>query len=106
MAGHTGQTKRNIQLKHKQRLGYSEKEVTRYERFLRALEQVNQYNSAGAKVNWFDVIYDCGYYDQSQLIHDFKHYLGLSPTRYLKVQHDICRVTPPDRQPNERIPPL
>jgi AraC-like DNA-binding protein len=95
MAGRSGQTKRNIQLKHRQRLGYSVKELTRYERFLKALELVGRQISAGhKKVDWFDIIHDCGYYDQSQLIHDFRHYLGLSPTRYLKAQKDICQVRP------------
>lgn len=94
VAGHTGLTRRSIQLKHKQRLGYSEKEFTRYERFLKALELVNQSIAGGHKVDWFDIVDDCGYYDQSQLIHDFKRYLGLSPTRYLKVQQDICRTAP------------
>ncbi|MFZ0596955.1 MAG: AraC family transcriptional regulator [Flavobacterium sp.] len=31
----------------------------------------------------------CGYYDQSQLIHDFKYYMNISPTKFLKFQNDI-----------------
>jgi len=66
MAGRSGQTKRNIQLKHRQRLGYSVKELTRYERFLKARELVGRQISAGhKKVDWFDIIHDCGYADQS-----------------------------------------
>jgi AraC-like DNA-binding protein len=41
-------------------------------------------------MDWFEVINECGYYDQSQLIHDFKHYINLSPAKYLKFQQDIC----------------
>lgn len=81
-------------MRHKQRLGYSEKEITRYGRFLKALEMVNRSIADAHKVDWFDIIHDCGYYDQSQLIHDFKRYLDLSPTRYLKVQQDICCAVP------------
>lgn len=46
--------------------------------------------STSKKIDWFEIINKCGYYDQSQLIHDFKHYLNISPTKYVKFQQDIC----------------
>lgn len=85
----TGQTERNIQLNHKKFLGYSAKARARYERFLQALHLVQ--NQSG-KVDWLQIVEACGYYDQSQLIHDFKHYLNLSPGRYVKFQAEVCRV--------------
>lgn len=33
--------------------------------------------------NWAKLALDCGYYDQSHLIHDFQEFSGLSPTHYL-----------------------
>ncbi len=89
LAGETGQTERNIQLQHKKQLGYSAKEIRRYSRFLKAIEMLQQHTS-GPGINWFEVIHTCGYYDQSQLIHDFKYYLGLTPVNYLKFQREIC----------------
>ena len=85
----TGQSERNIQLNHKKYLGYSAKERSRYERFLKALLMVQNHSG---KVDWLQIVETCGYYDQSQLIHDFKHYLKLSPGRYVKFQAEICRV--------------
>jgi len=89
VAQKTGQSERNIQLSHKKFLGYSAKERARYERFLKALNWIQ--NNPG-KVDWLQIVEACGYYDQSQLIHDFKHYLSLSPGRYVKFQAEVCRV--------------
>ncbi|MGS2761319.1 helix-turn-helix domain-containing protein [Sinomicrobium sp. M5D2P9] len=89
LAEETGQTERNIQIRHKKQLGYSAKEIRRYYRFLRAIEMLQQHTPV-SDVNWFEVIHTCGYYDQSQLIRDFKYYLGLTPVKYLKFQEEIC----------------
>ena len=83
-------TERAIQLHHKKQLGYSAKEINRYQRFLKAVKFVQAVASGSSKMDWVQVVTECGYYDQSQLIHDFKHYLHLSPTKYLKFQRDIC----------------
>ena len=84
IASDNEQTERNIQIKQKKYFGYSVKEINRYQRFLKAVEHI------ALKEDWFTIINDCGYHDQSQLIKDFKHYLNLSPTKYLKFQQDIC----------------
>jgi len=89
VAQKTGQSERNVQLNHKKYLGYTAKERGRYERFLKAMLMLQ---SLVGKVDWLEVVEACGYYDQSQLIHDFKHYLNLSPGRYLKFQAEVCRV--------------
>lgn len=83
-------SERSVQMNLKKYLGYSSRELTRYTRFLKAIQLVQQIASTHDKVDWFEVIDACGYYDQSQLIHDFKHYLDLSPSKYLKFQQSIC----------------
>ncbi|QLC64835.1 helix-turn-helix transcriptional regulator [Flavobacterium sp. LPB0248] len=80
-------TERAIQYQHKKLFGFSAKEKMRYLRFLKAICYIQ---NTSEKINWFDVINECGYYDQSQLIHDFKHYVNASPNQYLKFQQDIC----------------
>lgn len=84
------QSERTIQLNHKKHLGYSAKEITRYQRFLKAIEMIQNIATKATKDNWFEIIDECGYYDQSQLINDFKYYINLSPTKYLKLQRSIC----------------
>ncbi|MCJ7933068.1 MAG: AraC family transcriptional regulator [Chryseobacterium sp.] len=90
VAEQTQQTERNIQRKQKEQFGYSLKEINRYNRFLKAVKAIEEEIEKQDKVTWFTIIDQCGYYDQSQLIHDFKHFLNISPARYLKFQQDIC----------------
>jgi AraC-like DNA-binding protein len=90
IAGELNQTERNIQLNYKKYFGYTAKEINRYQRFLKAIELLQNIASTSTKIDWFAVINECGYYDQSQLIHDFKHYINLSPTKYLRFQQEIC----------------
>ena len=90
VASANNQSERNIQLHQKKFFGYSAKEFSRYQRFLKAIRLLDELATIGRKVNWFEVIAECGYYDQSQLVNDFKHYINISPTKYLKFQKDIC----------------
>lgn len=87
-------SERSIQLNHKKNFRYSAKEINRYHRFLKAIELVRNIASNSEKMDWFEVIEQCGYYDQSQLIHDFKHFIRLSPKQFLKFQQDICYAKP------------
>ncbi|GAA4792683.1 hypothetical protein GCM10023231_21060 [Olivibacter ginsenosidimutans] len=88
------QTERHIQQEYKRQFGYTAKEKMRYHRFLIAVERLEEIASHDGSVNWFEIVDDCGYYDQSQLIRDFKYYIGMSPMKYLKFQQDICTAKP------------
>jgi AraC-like DNA-binding protein len=83
-------TERTVQLNYKKRLGFSAKELSRYQRFLKAIRLLQTMVADGTNVDWFTVIDECGFYDQSQLVHDFQHYLSLTPSQYLKLEQDIC----------------
>ncbi len=85
-----GRTERHLQSQHHKYLGYSAKALNRYKRFLKAIEFIAATDNTINRINWLQIVNDCGYYDQSQLIHDFKHYLNLSPAQYAKQQHAIC----------------
>ncbi len=84
------QTERNIQFLHKKLLGYTSKEIIRYKRFLKAIDLIQNNTSTNTRMDWFEIINKCGYYDQSQFIRDFRHYLNISPTKYLKNKQDFC----------------
>lgn len=84
------QSERHIQQTHKTQFGYSAKAFARYQRFLKAIQLLQDLAQETVKIDWFDIIAQCGYYDQSQLIRDFKHFIHLSPTQYLSYQQEIC----------------
>lgn len=88
VAQKTNKSERALQIRYKQYYGFTSKEKIRFERFSKAIEIIQ----TGAFQSWFDVILECGFYDQSQLIHDFKHFIKLTPSQYLKFQQNICQV--------------
>jgi AraC-like DNA-binding protein len=90
IASQINQTERNIQLNQKKFFGYTVKEANRYERFLKTVNQIQKNIINESKTDWLTLVEQCGYYDQSQLIHDFKYYMNISPTKFLKFQSDIC----------------
>jgi AraC-like DNA-binding protein len=61
-------------------VGMSPKLFCRVRRFRQALETVRHI----ALPNWAQVAMDCGYYDQSHLIHDFRFFSSLSPMEYVR----------------------
>jgi AraC-like DNA-binding protein len=65
-------------------VGMSPKLFCRVQRFRRALETMRQC----AEPDWARVVVDCGYYDQSHLIHDFRFFSNLSPTEFVRQRSD------------------
>jgi AraC-like DNA-binding protein len=58
-------------------VGLPPKTVARLLRLERAIEL------AASGVEWAEVAYACGYYDQSHLVNEFRRITGASPTQYL-----------------------
>ncbi len=90
IAAESGYSARNIQLNYQKYLGFSDKELNRYQRFKKAIEFLSNTHSTSHPIDWLEIVTQCGYYDQSQLIHDFNHFIKMSPTHYLKLQEDLC----------------
>jgi len=59
-------------------VGTTPKRYCRIRRFQRAVSLAHR----GPAVDWTRVALDCGYFDQSHLIHDFRSFAGLTPTEY------------------------
>lgn len=80
-------SERTVQKTYKKHFGFTSKEKQRYQRFLTLIRELQ-----GTKqiVDWQDITYRYGYYDQSHLIRDFNYYLGVSPQQYLKFRQDMC----------------
>lgn len=65
-------------------VGMSPKLYCRVRRFQQTLQTVQR----AAEPNWARLALDCGYYDQSHLIHDFRFFSNLSPTEYLRQRSE------------------
>jgi AraC-like DNA-binding protein len=66
-------------------VGLTPKLYARVARFQRVLRRVHP----SPDIDWSDVAAECGYFDQSHLIHDFRSLAGISPTEYAtyKTEH-------------------
>ena len=60
-------------------VGLTPKLFCRVRRFQEALVMIRK----GGRVSWVNVALDCGYFDQSHFIHDFKAFSGLNPSSYV-----------------------
>jgi AraC-like DNA-binding protein len=65
-------------------VGMSPKLFCRIGRFRQALETVRH----TALPNWSQVALECGYYDQSHLINDFRFFSDLTPTEYVRQRSE------------------
>ena len=77
LAVQTGFTRRHLGNLFKQQVGLSPKSLARVHRFRGALDLLNR---ADGEVPWAALAEQCGFYDQSHLIHEFRRFTGFSPT--------------------------
>jgi methylphosphotriester-DNA--protein-cysteine methyltransferase len=64
-----------------EQVGLSPKQMGRIMRFNALHKQI----ARQGRLNWLDLVYQFGYYDQAHLIKDFQAFTGGSPTDYLKA---------------------
>ena len=81
MQEQTGYSGRYLNKAFIEEMGFSPKTFCKIIQFQRALEFLNY----GAPDKMTDAAAFLGYYDQSQFIHDFSKYAGMTPKRYLKL---------------------
>ncbi|MBI1176311.1 helix-turn-helix domain-containing protein [bacterium] len=80
----TGLSQRHFIQLFAREVGMSPKLFCRVRRFRRTLETVRH----TAAPDWGRVAVDCGYYDQSHLIHDFRFFSNLSPTEFVRLRSE------------------
>jgi transcriptional regulator GlxA family with amidase domain len=73
-----GMSIRQLERRFGERVGMSPKELCRILRFKNVFKHLAAYAADG----WASTALACGYYDQSHMIRDFKHYAGTSPAAY------------------------
>jgi len=73
-----GMTPRRFIAHFRQAVGLTPKRYARVRRFSRVLEAYER----GERLDWSALAASCGYFDQAHLIHDFREFAGIPPTRY------------------------
>lgn len=97
LAEETGYTERYIDRVFGEEMGFSPKTFCRIIRFQRTLEFLNY----GAPDSMTDAATALGYFDQAQMIRDFKTSSGVTPYRYLKlITYGSYRERVHERQTN------
>jgi AraC-like DNA-binding protein len=87
VAGRTGTTPRQLQRRFVERVGVSPKALARILRFQRTLLQ----RSTGepSRADWVRVAIECGYADQSHLIHDYAAFAGETPASLRAAEGEL-----------------
>ncbi len=87
----TGYSARYINRVFHEQLGYGPKSLCKIVRFQKILDHMNFMESQieENRERLTDMAMDCGYYDQPQMIRDFKKYANVTPKNYEKI---ICQA--------------
>lgn len=86
LAERLGMSQRAFIQAFKEQVGVTPKLFSRLRRFQRALSKLERDESP----DWLGLATDCGYFDQSHLIHDFRTFSNLTPTAYARLRsHDV-----------------
>jgi AraC-like DNA-binding protein len=80
LASQLGVSRQHFAAQFRQRVGLTPKLYSRISRFRRAAALLRT-TASGA--DWAQLALDCGYFDQSYLIHDFQKFAGSAPQRFL-----------------------
>ncbi|HKR11832.1 MAG TPA: AraC family transcriptional regulator [Pyrinomonadaceae bacterium] len=71
-------------------VGTTPKSYLKIARFQKAINEIEQCGS----VNWTAISQDCGFYDQSHFINDFRLFSGFTPEQYLRRKTAILNYVP------------
>ncbi|MGW0732388.1 helix-turn-helix domain-containing protein [Streptomyces sp. NPDC002851] len=88
LAAHVALSERRLTTLFRAETGLTPKQAARLMRFERAKRRVVAAVSARERLDLARVAADCGYYDHSHLVRDFRQYTGVSPTAWLAEE---CR---------------
>lgn len=91
MEEQTGYSSRYINRVFHEQLGYGPKSLCKIVQFQKILDYMNAMESRleECRERLTDMAMDCGFYDQPQLIRDFKKYANVTPKKYEKI---ICQA--------------
>lgn len=90
IAAKAGYSQKHIIKLFKEQVGVTPKAFLKVIRFQKAIQQIE----AQRAVDWSAIAYDCGFYDQSHFIANFKGFSGFTPSEYLEQRGDFLNYIP------------
>ena len=85
-----GYSQKHIIKIFKENVGVTPKTFLKIIRFQNAIQQIEKQHL----VDWSSIAFDCGFYDQSHFIADFKVFSGFTPTEYQKQKGETLNYVP------------
>lgn len=74
----------------RRQVGVTPKSYLKIMRFQKAVRTID----ASDNIDWGQVSLECGFYDQSHFINDFKHFAGFTPEQYAKIHTNYQNYIP------------
>ncbi len=74
----------------RRQVGVTQKSYLKIMRFQKAVRTID----AADNIDWGQVSLECGFYDQSHFINDFKHFAGFTPEQYAKIHTNYQNYIP------------
>jgi len=90
LSGKIGYSQKHFIQIFRKNVGVTPKNFLQVLRFQKAIKEINR----NSNINWAGLAYDCGYYDQSHFINDFKRHSGFTPEEYVLQKRELSNFIP------------
>lgn len=90
IAQKSGYSQKHLIKMFREAVGVTPKAFLKVIRFQKTIHQIE----SNIHVNWAAIADDCGFFDQSHFIADFKLYSGFTPTEYMQQKGDFLNYIP------------
>jgi AraC-like DNA-binding protein len=74
----------------RRQVGVTPKSYLKIMRFQKAVRTID----AAGPIDWGQISLECGFYDQSHFINDFKHFSGFTPEQYANIHTNYQNYIP------------
>lgn len=85
-----GYSKKHFAEMFRRQVGVTPKSYLKIMRFQKAVKTID----AATNIDWGQISLECGFYDQSHFINDFKHFSGFTPEQYAKIHTNYQNYIP------------
>lgn len=90
MNGQIGYSQKHFTEMFRRRVGVTPKAYLKIMRFQHAIKRIAE----TADIDWAAMAAECGFYDQSHFINDFKHFSGFTPEQYSRIHTNYQNYIP------------